>query len=275
MLKHSSVENVHYWQVGRSYFGKSLYLTGFFFLEDTLIDSGPPNALPMLRPVFLDLPVRKLLITHHHEDHTGNVEYLQRTKSVPVYAYGNASELLADVHRTIPLYRRIVWGRPKCAEMERMDTHYQAGKYELEVIPTPGHSEDHVCFYVPEKRWLFTGDLFLSTYLRYLRQDENIYEIMTSLQTLIHLRPEMVFCNHRGFVASGEQLLSKKLSFLESIRDQVLDAVRKGIPVKSISGTILKKDYWFRGFSAGEFSSENLVRAFVEQEDSTVMDKPV
>jgi glyoxylase-like metal-dependent hydrolase (beta-lactamase superfamily II) len=86
--------------------------------------------------------------------------------------------------------------------------------YSFEVVPTPGHSEDHLCLFERKNRWLFTGDLYLASYLRYLRDDENIYEIMNSLRKLIDLHPALLFCNHRGFIADGEKQLAKKLSFL-------------------------------------------------------------
>lgn len=265
MLKQSSFENIHYWQVARSYFGKSLYVTGFFLVGDTLIDCGPANALPILQPVFRDLPIQKMLITHHHEDHTGNAHFLQNTGNVEVFAQERASELLEEVHQSIPVYRRIIWGRPQPVKMSVLNEICDTGKHELEIIPTPGHAEDHVCLYIRKKKWLFTGDLFLSTYLRYLRDDENIYVIMASLRKLIELRPAMVFCNHRGFIPAGSEALSRKLSFLESIRDQVLANQEKGIPLKISADKLLKKDHFFRMFSFGEFSSENLVRAFVDQ----------
>jgi glyoxylase-like metal-dependent hydrolase (beta-lactamase superfamily II) len=50
------------------------------------------------------------------------------------------------------------------------------------VIPTPGHSEDHICLFEPNEGWLFSGDLFISERVKYMREDENVYSLLDSLK---------------------------------------------------------------------------------------------
>jgi glyoxylase-like metal-dependent hydrolase (beta-lactamase superfamily II) len=264
MLKHYEIQGVHYWQTARNYFGRNLYITGFYLVDRTLIDCGPPNVLPLLKPLFRDLPLKNVLITHHHEDHTGNLNYLKTTYGITAWAHPKTSSSLDLVVREIPLYRRIVWGRPEPAEMSTIPAEIETEKRGLQIIETPGHSEDHICLFDPERRWIFTGDLYLSSYLRYLRNDENIYEIMDSLQKLIQLRPVLLFCNHRGPVENAEEALTKKLSFLERLRDEVLGSTEKGISVETIAATKFKRDVFFRSFSRGELSTVNLLQSFLK-----------
>lgn len=268
MLEHSESEGIHYWKVARTYFGQSIYTTGFYWIDDVLIDCGPPNAFRILKPVFSGVTAKRLLITHHHEDHTGNALYLSRERGCEVLGHEAGAEALKTISGGLPFYRRVVWGVPEACSYRAVEPSLETSKRVLVTIATPGHSEDHVCFFDPGERLLFTGDLYLSGYLRYLRSDENIYELMRSLRTLIQLRPRMLFCNHRGPVDDGEAALARKLSFLETLRDEVLNGIGAGMKPEELAKSLLKKDTFFRRFSGGEFSSINLIRALAGSSNS-------
>jgi glyoxylase-like metal-dependent hydrolase (beta-lactamase superfamily II) len=264
MLHHTQYEVIHYWQTARDYLGKNIYITGFYLVDDLLIDCGPTNALPILKNLFRDLPAQKVVITHHHEDHTGNLKYLLDNKRLDVFAHPQAGEGMRIVSEHIPMYRNIVWGKPEFAPMQTIPAEINTRQNRFQVIETPGHSIDHICLFDAERKWLFTGDLYLSSYMRYLRSDENIYQIMESLKKLIEVKPKVLFCNHRGPVENAESALQKKYSFLEKLRDEVLDCVQKGESFNRVYRNF-KKDIAYRWFSAGELCTSNLIHAFADQ----------
>jgi ribonuclease/clavin/mitogillin len=270
MIQHHVLDEVHYWQVARSYGGKYFYSTGFFCLDSTLIDCGPINMSGSLEKLFSGLNPTKIIVTHHHEDHTGNLHQLLGKNRIECFAHPRSEALLRQTCTEIPFYRRLIWGRPRPATMTPIAQEVETSRYSFEVVPTPGHSEDHLCLFERKNRWLFTGDLYLASYLRYLREDENIYEIMNSLRKLIDLRPSLLFCNHRGFIPDGEKQLAKKLSFLEELRDQVLRAQEEGIPVEDFLKRSFRPDHFFRWLSLGEFSTINLIQAFLNQKQVSV-----
>ncbi|MCI0415081.1 MBL fold metallo-hydrolase [bacterium] len=265
MIQHHVYEEVHYWQVARAYAGKYLYATGFFYLDSALIDCGPINMARPLDKLFSGLNATKIIVTHHHEDHTGNLHGLLQRRGIQCFAHARSESLLRQTCIEIPFWRRLIWGRPEPASITPIAQQAEMSRYNFEVILTPGHSEDHICLFAREKGWLFTGDLYLASYLRYLRDDENIYEIMNSLRKLIDLHPSVVFCNHRGFIAEGEKQLAKKLSFLEELRDQILRANEEGVPVEDFLSKKFRHDHFFRWVSHGEFSTINLIQAFLKQ----------
>lgn len=268
MLQHFEHEGVHFWKVARSYFGWTVYTTGFYLVDDVLIDCGPPNAHHLLAELFRQLPSRRLLITHHHEDHTGNAAYLARDLGYSVAGHSAGPGKLRQISNGIPFYRKMVWGIPEALPYESVVPAEESAKHQLRSIETRGHSPDHLCFYVPEQGWLFTGDLYLSGYLRYLRRDEDIYELMRSLRRLMQLKPRVIFCNHRGPVTDGEAALGKKLSYLEMLRDRVMDGIAGGMTHQDLARSLMKRDFFFSRFSGGEFSSLNLIRALAQGETS-------
>ena len=70
-----------------------------------------------------------LLITHAHPDHVCGVEYLQQQYSLQAIIQPQEGKL------NIPNMT-----------------------VDIEVISTPGHKEDAVCYYLPKEKMLFTGD---------------------------------------------------------------------------------------------------------------------
>jgi glyoxylase-like metal-dependent hydrolase (beta-lactamase superfamily II) len=73
------------------------------------------------------LEVVALLITHAHPDHVCGVEYMQQTYNLKAIIQPSEGQL---------------------------DIPY----FNIEVIATPGHKEDCVCYYLREENILFTGD---------------------------------------------------------------------------------------------------------------------
>jgi ribonuclease/clavin/mitogillin len=88
---------------------------------------------------------------------------------------------------------------------------------------------------------------------------------MKSLRALIDLHPSVLFCNHRGPVGDAEASLAKKLAFLETVRDRVLEAETRGQPLKSLARELCGSDAAMRWLSAGQFSTVNLLRSFLKQ----------
>lgn len=83
--------------------------------------------------------VEAVLLTHAHPDHVGNLAAVREAFDVPVYGFDPDVEGVDHV----------------LADGERV----AAGDHEYEVLHTPGHARDHLCFYASEAGVLFAGDL--------------------------------------------------------------------------------------------------------------------
>ncbi len=84
----------------------------------------------------------RIILTHHHPDHTGAIDGLLREYDIPIYIH--EAELW-----------RLKW---KANELKDGDV-LKIGDESLKVIHTPGHSEGSVCFFCPEMKIAFTGDV--------------------------------------------------------------------------------------------------------------------
>ena len=97
-----------------------------------------------------------LLITHAHPDHVCGLEWLQETYHLSPVIY--PAEGVLDL--------------PSFAE-------------RIEVLRTPGHKEDCVCYYLPSQKILFSGDtLFQESIGRTDLPGGDMHTLLSSLQRL-------------------------------------------------------------------------------------------
>lgn len=256
-IAHGEVQGL---RVGRFDLGINTALVVYRFGE-TAVDAGPANRWPAVRRFLSEEPLRMLLLTHHHEDHSGNAEPIQRELGAEVLA-PEASLPLLEQGFPLQLYRRLIWGRPRPLRARALPAEVELpGGYRLEVLPTPGHADDMVCLLEPGRGWLFTSDLFIAERIRMLRREDDVGTEIESLRSVLRRDFQTVFCAHRGPVEDGRAALGRKLDFLVSLREEVLSLRGRGLPPREIARRLLGREglmSWLTGF---HFSKRNLVES--------------
>ena len=234
-------------------------------LEGVLIDSGFFRARRSLARALQAKPPQLIVHTHAHEDHIGNSAFLKRSFGIEVFAPKPSLEIINNPSiMRYGLYRRLVWGIPEGLEASPLGDTVNAGPLTLRVIPTPGHSHDHVVLFEPERQWVFLGDLFLSAKVPCARPFENAHDFMLSIKRVLELKPKLAFCYHKGILNDPESALKAKLAFMQGLREKILQLHEKGLDVATISHRVLGKDPWLmRAISRGDFSGVHLVRSFL------------
>src|SRR5665213_3086996 len=114
------------------------YDVSAYLMRGVLIDTGFCDVQGELLDAVRALRPRGAIVTHWHEDHGGNVPALARL-GVPMRMHEHCEATLR-ARPSIRAYRHIVWGQtaPLVATIVPFDPA------PLEVIATPGHSEDHL-----------------------------------------------------------------------------------------------------------------------------------
>ncbi len=252
----------------RSRFG----VTGFFSVDETLIDCGPSCHHRTFRDFLTENPAKRVLITHSHEDHAGNASLALSRGIIPM-AHEKALPILRKGIPSPARYRKWMWGKTPPVEAQALPEVVETPHHHFIVLPTPGHSADHVCFYEPNQRWLFAGDLFLSRKLMWLGQTEEIDGMIASLARVSDLEIRTLYCAHVGPIEDGSYFLRERLTYILDLRDTVRGLASQGYSVHSIQKRLRMKDRRIRWSTLGERSAVNLIRALIASR-GTVRDFP-
>jgi glyoxylase-like metal-dependent hydrolase (beta-lactamase superfamily II) len=259
-IEHDDIEGI---RVGR--FGSRINTTCILYrIGSTVIDTGPPNQWRTVRRFLSERDVQRVIVTHHHEDHSGNLAPIQRTLKPEIYSPPAGVTPLRDGF-ALRLYQKVIWGRPGRVRAAPMPDEIEIGHgRSLRALPSPGHSADMTCYLEAQRGWLFTGDLFISQGSRYLRADENIRQHIESLRRILEFEFETLFCSHRGVVPSGKEALRAKIDFLVSLCERIRQLQDEGRSAAEITRSLLGREDLLSWMTGLHFSKRNLIRACMD-----------
>lgn len=236
-------------------------------LGDTLMDAGPSNQWPEVRSFLQQHPVRQLFLSHHHEDHSGNAARISEWCQLMPYAPQQAIDKFTNGYPT-PLLQKLIWGSPMAVHTQPLPEQAEVEGYgRLQPIHTPGHAKDLHCFYLPERGWLFSGDLYIAQSVRMLRKDEKLDQIMTSIAKVLKLDFEVLFCPHRGVVEEGKQALTDKLNRMLALCQRAKALHQQGYDEKEVIRVILGPEEMLTYLSGFNFSKRHLIRQAIALDD--------
>lgn len=233
-------------------------------IGDTLIDCGPSNQWKHIRRVlqaeWQQQPLRQLLITHHHEDHSGNASRIAQLTGIKPHAPVQGQAKLASGYRT-PLLQKMIWGSPRAVATDTLhDALTLSDGSPIVPVHTPGHAKDLTCFYLPRQKYLFSGDMYIARSLKHFRADENLAQLIDSLDRLLALDFDIVFCPHRGIVEDGYQAIKDKRDNLKQLCIKAQQLQQKGLTEEQIVVKLLGPEDWMATVTRNNLSKGNLIR---------------
>lgn len=254
-------------QFGSSLFGKPKMYVYSYFVDGLLIDTGHSNARKMIMSHLTKLPVEQLFITHHHEDHNGNLAALQNHFNVPTYAASLCTKIMENPPN-LSFSQWLTWGKTNPNKsIIPVDDQIKTPNYTFQLIPIPGHARDMVALYEANEGWLFSADLYLYDYIKFCLRAESIAQQIASLKKVLTLDFDQLFCSHNPKMKDGKKYLRRKLDFLENFYQTVLSWHIQGYPPEQIMDKMkLKKMYWMRFISGGSLSTLNMVESVIRDE---------
>lgn len=218
---------------------------------DTSLAPFAPRHKKLLTAVS-DAPVKYIILTHGHADHTGGVR-LWRGPDTEVIAHADSVEFAHYHHRLEGFYARrnaaqfpALGARP-IPESDTVENYgaaidatilfedayaFELGGLTFELLHTPGETPDHLTVWIPELKAAFTGDNFYESF-------PNIYtlrgtkprwalEYVESLEKVLELKPEMLIPSH-GDAVHGNAAISDAVTRYRDAILYVHDATVKGM----------------------------------------------
>jgi glyoxylase-like metal-dependent hydrolase (beta-lactamase superfamily II) len=231
------------------------YEVSAYLVRGTLVDTGCACLGAALEQWLAVTPLAGAIVTHYHEDHAGNVERVA-SRGVPLWLAEPTRRNLA-APGPVRLYRRFTWGAPP--PLRTPVRPYLPD--DLEVIPTPGHSEDHHVVFDPATGTLFGGDLYLGVKVRVAHPGEDPRRHVASLRQVLARSPARLFDAHRGLVPDPTRALVAKIAWMEDTVGAIDRLVARGWGDRAIQREVLGPEELLGYLSGGEYSRLNLVRA--------------
>ena len=265
--KQFNYENIQGFKFASQPIGKPKMFSHIYFIDGLLIDTGHRNMQKEILQEVSNLDVRQIFITHHHEDHTGNMDILQNHFQVPSYASSRCVEIMKKPP-SISFAQRMTWGnRPPNFDLQVKENFIETENYRFELIPIPGHAIDMLALYERNQGWLFSADLWVNDFIRIFMRPESMKQQIESLKRVLKLDFEVLLCSHNPQFKDGKLKVKKKLVFLEYFYQTVANLHQKGFSPKAIIKEMkLKEDWSVRILSGGSLSTLNMIKSVIRDE---------
>ena len=260
--------------------------------DEVAIDPGSPKMRRSLAAHLRRAKPRitKIIATHAHEEHVGNLSWLSELSGAPVWVSQMTAQFLTPFKK-LPWVRATIIGQPPNLKQpyhvlgETVET--ESGY--LRVLATPGHCDDHIVLFDPVEKVLLAGDAFMGSYFATPNPDVDSLKWLASLERLMELDIEILVEGHGhihtlrsdipdfpGVVIRQDPkvAIAQKLEYLRWLREQIEAGFQEHLPVRVIEASCFpwgRRTSWescatdecIRLLSLGHFSRTELVRSFV------------
>jgi glyoxylase-like metal-dependent hydrolase (beta-lactamase superfamily II) len=239
------------------------YEVSAYVMRDVLVDTGFPRVRRELVSAVRTLAPRGAIVTHWHEDHSGNAPALADL-GIPIVMHPSCEATLRE-RPHVAFYRWSIWGRPQ--RLTAAVTTFDPAP--LEIIATPGHTRDHQVVWDAERGIVASGDLFLGVKVRVAHEHESPSTLVASLRKVLALEPRLLLDAHRGVVENPAMVLRAKIAWMEETMGEIRRLAETGANAREIRRRVLGGESLVGWVSFGEYSKISLVNA-VLGETSTV-----
>ncbi len=254
--------NVDAYELGYSPFGRPMMTVCCYIAGGVLIDTGQSHMEKAVIDIARSHKLSSVLLTHHHEDHSGNAAVLKQIFHLPVMAHPLTVAKMQYPYKIFP-YQHWMWGATTPVQIEDLPSGgFETGNLKFQPVHAPGHSKDHTVFLEINNGWLFSGDLYLGDRIKYFRADEKIADQIESIKKVLSYDFDALYCCHRPQPVKGKKFLSLKLQFLEDFYGNVFSFANQGMNEKLIMRRLrLKEQQLIRMMCFGNVSMRNMVRS--------------
>lgn len=181
----------------------------------------------------LGVPVRYIINTHYHADHSGGNCFFPGATIIGSelcreLMLTKGQTALESARKMNPIFKQIKIIAPQITFSDGT-LSLRVGKKNLVLFPTPGHSADSISILVEEDRVLFTGDAFLP--LPYII-DGDFDTMVNTIKKISKLGLENIIQGHGDIILRGEidEAVKENLNYLTLLRKAVKAAARRRNP---------------------------------------------
>lgn len=162
---------------------------------------------------------REILLTHFHPDHVGGVAALKKHLNIPVRAHPLTQQKVGDAFHIDHI---IDDGEVITLPGQR--------PWQLKAIYTPGHAQDHICFFEQRTGALISGDLVVGMGTVVIDPPEgNMHKYLESLRKVAGLPLTAIFGAHGAPMGGAHFKVEQYISHRLLRESNIFKTVEQGI----------------------------------------------
>ena len=207
--------------------GTNTYLVGKE--EVTVIDPGPAMQEHIDVITAAAPNIKQILVTHTHPDHSPGVRLLKENLDIP--AYGMLTNSSKNQDQTFSPERILDDGEV-----------FQEEEFSIEVVHTPGHASNHLCFILKEEKLIFTGDHIMNGSTVVIGPpDGNMKQYIQSLEKLKDYDIEKIAPGHGELLENPHEVADWIINHRLEREKKVFQALQEA--TKGTPDTLVEKVY--------------------------------
>lgn len=187
--------------------GTNTYLVGS--RSCVVIDPGPDDEAHLEAVLDEAGDVALVVLTHTHPDHAAGAERFAAMARAPLAAFTGG----------------VCGGASSIADGDAI----LGPGVEMRAMHTPGHASDHLCFYLPDEKALFSGDHVLGRGTSVIAHpDGNLTDYLASLHRARTVGAARIYPGHGPTVEDPAAVLDWYLAHRAQRQDQIRAALASG-----------------------------------------------
>lgn len=194
-----------------------------------VIDPGPPSQEHLDAVLAAALgPIRQILITHTHLDHSAAAPALSKMTGAPILGF-SAHGLTEET--APPAFEEGADFTLRLDETLSDGDDIQTAGYRLRAVHTPGHTDNHLCFALNEEGLLFTGDHIMGWSTSVVAPpDGNMADYMASLERLLQHECDQLYLPTHGAPIEQPKAFVRQIKAHRLARDEQILAALSTTP---------------------------------------------
>ncbi len=168
--------------------------------------------------------ITHILLTHNHNDHSPLAKRLKSETGAQIYFKNlSNSDLAQDDFEEG--YDRNIEG-----DIELNDNDIiKSDEWSIEVIHTPGHTSNHICYALLDENILFSGDHVMGWSTTVIvPPDGNMDDYLASLEKLLSRNEDRFFPTHGPIIDNPKKLVTNYISHRLDRERQIIEAIKRG-----------------------------------------------
>lgn len=192
--------------------------------EVAIIDPGPASKdhIGALIQALSAETITAILVTHTHSDHSPAARALKPATGAKILGCAPAQTSGTPVDAAHDF--------DYAADAVLLDgDSFETKEFSLQCVATPGHTQNHVCFALPQESALFTGDHVMAWSTSLIAPPDGVMrDYMASLEKLLQRNDRIFWPGHGGPVKNPQAYVNALIRHRREREAAILTCIRAG-----------------------------------------------